>query len=73
MPHPPDRSSARLTFTTRIRHLTDRLTQPQPSQRHRAIGLAASLLFALLTGLYVIQEVLNDPLLIQDDARQHVF
>ena len=73
MPHPPDRSSARLSFTTRIRHLTDRLTHPQPSQRHRAIGLAASLLFALLTGLYVIQEVLNDPLLIQDDARQHVF
>ncbi len=73
MPYPPDRTSDHTTFATRFGHLADRLTQPNPRQRHRAIGLAASLLFALLTGLYVIHEVLSDPLVIQDDARQHVF
>ncbi len=73
MPYPPDRTSDHTTLTTRFGYFTDRLTQPQPRQRHRAIGLAASLLFSLLTGLYVIHEALSDPLVIQDDARQHVF
>jgi hypothetical protein len=72
----PFNSSHPVTFVPRIPHLghvADRLTQPQPRPRYRAIGLALSLLFALLTGVSVIHEVLSDPLLIQDDARQHVF
>jgi len=63
----------RITQTLRFGRLADRLMQPSPPRRYVAIGLACSLVFALLTGLWVIQEAYGDPLVVQDDARQHVF
>ena len=63
----------RITQTLRFGRLADRLMHQPPRRRYVAIGLAFSLVFALLTGLYVIQEARNNPLVVQDDARQHVF
>ena len=63
----------RITPRTRFGRLADRLMQPSPPHRYVRVGLAFSLVFAMLTGLYVIQEAYGQPLVVQDDARQHVF
>ncbi|MGD1902277.1 MAG: hypothetical protein ACFB9N_08565 [Geitlerinemataceae cyanobacterium] len=45
----------------------------QPDTHGRAIGIAVSSIFALVLGLFVVRDALVDPLIVQDDVRQHVF
>jgi len=49
------------------------LTKPTPGPYGSAIALAISSIFAIALGLFVVRDALSDPLIVQDDVRQHVF